>query len=771
MSALALLFLATASASATGFSQWLPTETVKPDESYLDTAAVAMGENGNATLVWTESGRGGELRGAYLPSTGEWDTEEVLNVVEVNTTLYYPSVVMDGEGRAACVWLQYWSDDLNGTYPVDAYVNRYEPGTGWQGPEWVGHIGIGYIVPAAIAYGGPGELFVAWSDHITDGLSTIRARHFLPGSGWGTDVMLDQNSTTRFPEFPAVAADEERSAVVAWTVSDENGSTREVKGAVFYPGSGGWQPTERLDAKLGGGAFLDGVAVGGSIPTVLLSEYDEAGIVAQFVSRSWLGGGWDAPLVVDPDNIGPREAKIVGDPSGRLTAIYTKRIAGVISVNGSSFTPGVGWHPWGLIETLDVNATLLSIASDNDGGAVGAWLGRNATRTAIGAARFRPSFGWEEAPAFHDTYETVSFPSVGASKGSAIVAWVGVSGFHDVRAARFERDTEPPLVLMTSPVSPLVNSTEVLVGGTCFEYPCVVNIGGNTVVASGLDGSFAFTFNLTDGPHTVWVYAYDREGNTNVTAAAFTVDTFSYLALTSPAVVVTSSELVAISGQAEPGSQVFVNGTAAAVTPDGAFLRVYIPGPGTHRVTIEAVDLAGNRNATSVTVTFADPAAALQQALDDANATLNAAVGDLAAAEVRLAALEVDQAATEAELASARANVTAAKAAADLASGQVLLAQANVTAAQQSAASAQARAERADQAAAGAQTLAIIGIVMGLIGAAIGAVALVRSGGGGGMHPKEKGSRTKSSEAGARPGEPAETADALKVKEKGNRTK
>lgn len=767
---LALLFAATALASAAEYSEWSPPEMVRFDESYLDASAVAMGGNGNATAVWSTSGPvGGRVMASYLPGTGVWTPEEVLNVVEPNTTIYHPAVVMDMDGRAAAVWLQFWQDDLNATYPVDLYVDRYEPGKGWQGPELVGSLGQGYTPAPSIAFGSGGALFVGWSAVDTVGYISNQVRAYEPALGWGAPNPLDGSTATTLPEPPIVAADASGNAVATWTVTDLNGSTIEVWAAVYFPAISGWQPVERIDSLWGGGAYVDDVAMAGGTPVVLLSEFDYNGTLAQFVSRSWTEfGGWGPTEVVDPNNIGPREVAVVGDPSGRLTAVYTKRIAGVISVNGSSYVPGVGWHPWGLIETFDANATQLAIASDNDGGAVAAWVDRNATVSYIGAARFRPSFGWEEAPAFDDIDWVVSSPTVGASRGSAIVGWVGLSSYYNVRAARFTRDTVAPGYLMVLP-GELVNQTDVQVAGYCLEYPCVVTVEGISVAAGSLNGDFSVVLNLSVGTHYLSLSWVDREGNANYSVVQVTVDLTSYLQLTSPAYVLTTTRLVAITGMAEPGSVVLVNGSAAQVGFDGAFEGLVVPAPGNTTVQVVARDRAGNTNTTSVQITFNDPAVALgalEQELAQANATLALAVQDLSAAQARLEQLESDSNATAAALAEARANVTLAKSAADAAALQVSLAQANMTAAN-------ARADDASRAAASAQGLAMLGVLLGIVGAGIGAVALMRSGGGGGgMHAREKANKTKSlgNASAPDPGQPTDE-EALKVKEKGNRTK
>lgn len=140
----------------------------------------------------------------------------------------------------------------------------------------------------------------------------------------------------------------------------------------------------------------------------------------------------------------------------------------------------------------------------------------------------------------------------------------------------------------TSPLAAEINSD-----GTFTVYNVPLAVGAN-----------AMTITVT-GPETNYSAGGDTPLSWNV-VRTITVDT------TAPALTVTApldntivrQGAVTVAGTTDPGSQVTVNGTQATVETNGSFTHVAIIPLGTQTITIEAIDIAGNVNTETRTISF-----------------------------------------------------------------------------------------------------------------------------------------------------------------------
>ncbi|HEV8594203.1 MAG TPA: Ig-like domain-containing protein [Thermoplasmata archaeon] len=179
-------------------------------------------------------------------------------------------------------------------------------------------------------------------------------------------------------------------------------------------------------------------------------------------------------------------------------------------------------------------------------------------------------------------------------------------------------DTTPPIIFVTAPADgALTNDPVVIVSG--FTDPgTAVTIDGSPVVVGGT-GLFSYSVTLPDGPHTFDVVAADAAGNEAGAAVTITVDTQPpVISITSPATgTTTASPTVTVSGQAETGAAVTVNGYALTPSPTGAWSVTLVLRPGSNVVTATATDAAGNSATAQISVTFVDPVPGLRQQLND----------------------------------------------------------------------------------------------------------------------------------------------------------
>jgi hypothetical protein len=176
-------------------------------------------------------------------------------------------------------------------------------------------------------------------------------------------------------------------------------------------------------------------------------------------------------------------------------------------------------------------------------------------------------------------------------------------------------DRQAPNLTVTSPsAGACLNTTSVLAFGNASDDVALwmvevsVDSGGwmTVFVAGGCDTASAdwnLTLELRDGLHSLEVRATDAGGNFASTGVSFTVDTTApniYISSPVPGFLTNLSEL-AVSGLAEPGSTVTVNGVTALTT--GAYFSAVIRlSEGQNDITAWAVDAAGNSNSSSISV-------------------------------------------------------------------------------------------------------------------------------------------------------------------------
>ncbi len=128
-------------------------------------------------------------------------------------------------------------------------------------------------------------------------------------------------------------------------------------------------------------------------------------------------------------------------------------------------------------------------------------------------------------------------------------------------------------------------------------------------------GNYTALWSNTDGAERLLVYRDFIAGNDP-----------PVLSVTSPAEGATSSgPAFLVEGTTLPGATVNVDGTAAAVSPEGTFSVRIVVSNGTHAIEITAVDMWGNSAQRWVNVAYTDPAPGLQQQLTAAQAEALAA--------------------------------------------------------------------------------------------------------------------------------------------------
>ncbi len=237
-----------------------------------------------------------------------------------------------------------------------------------------------------------------------------------------------------------------------------------------------------------------------------------------------------------------------------------------------------------------LNTGVVHVAGTSENGAV---LTVNGVMVAVDS-----SGNWAVDLAFADGAHAIMTTAVDAAGNSA----------QDVRTVTI--DTMAPALSVTSPSFDLTNVADVSVEGMT-EADATLTVNGAAVTVAA-DGSFSTTVTLASGSNTIEVEATDPAGNTAMVTKTVVLDTTApAVAITAPAAsALLNQAVVHVTGTAEDGAQVTVNGVLVVVT-GGAWSVDLAFSDGAHAITVVATDAAGNTATVSRSVTIDTVAPAL----------------------------------------------------------------------------------------------------------------------------------------------------------------
>jgi hypothetical protein len=192
---------------------------------FADTMAVAVDDDGDGLLVWTEHSP--SIRFSFYDHVMDtWSAPVVVGQGGAGT------IVMDRDapGEALHVWAL--SDLYSGT---KVSASRFVPGQGWQSTDSTSLST--FSLGVAIAADEAGGAMAVWVDPLTAfPVSSLYASRYVRGQGWQAPELV---SDVARPDDPAVDVDPNGNAIVAWrTAFDKTVSAkRHIAGS-------GWQGIE-----------------------------------------------------------------------------------------------------------------------------------------------------------------------------------------------------------------------------------------------------------------------------------------------------------------------------------------------------------------------------------------------------------------------------------------------------------------------------------------------------------------------------------------------
>jgi hypothetical protein len=166
-------------------------------------------------------------------------------------------------------------------------------------------------------------------------------------------------------------------------------------------------------------------------------------------------------------------------------------------------------------------------------------------------------------------------------------------------------DTRTPDLLLTFPLDNVHQTTPVVPILGSVDWGSEVYLNGERMSVTDFVFSTSLRFD-SDGTKTIEIFTRDLAGNTASVTRTVYIDTVK------PSISISypldnlkiDHRMITVSGQTEPGATIVVNTeTIVKVGEDGLFTVPVVLEDGLNRITVKAMDAAGNNETASVTVT------------------------------------------------------------------------------------------------------------------------------------------------------------------------
>lgn len=510
---------------------------------------------------------------------------------------YYPQVASDGSGNAVAVWQQ--QDGIRN----HIWSNRYVVGEGWGDAEMIEDEPTASAVNPRVAVDPAGNAVAVWEQVGAVGFD-IWSNWYVVDEGWGVAELVETSSLGSATD-PEVAIDSSGNAVVVWVQVDlyqqSVWSSRSSAGA-------GWGISELIEFDDSTAAFNPDVSVDPSGNATAVWEHWGGPSMTIWSNRYVVGEGWEETALVDTETpTGSFNPEVVMDGSGNAVAVWERWDGVSLEIAANRYVAGVGWGASGYIGAgSSVEALGPKAAADGAGDVMVVWSQYDDGYFNIWSNRYVPVTGWGPAEKVGlDKTDTVRYPQVGSdSSGNAIAVWEEWDGAEmDIWSNRYVAGAGWGVPEMTHPDD----------WCTAISPQVAVDRAGNAVAV----------WQMYDGVrHSIWSSRYVAP---DTTAPELSID--------SPSDGLTTEEsTVIVTGTTEPGAVLDVSGLQVSVGGDGSFSCAIALVDGVNIITATASDASGNYATESVTVTYTDPADALEAALE-------AALEDLAALQEEYASV------------------------------------------------------------------------------------------------------------------------------------
>ncbi|HHO76731.1 MAG TPA: hypothetical protein ENN05_09930 [Deltaproteobacteria bacterium] len=364
------------------------TEHISPDgPDATDSPQVAMDNNGNALIVWHQSDGSTNLIFKSEYRSGVWTHPQALTEYISLDGKYAesPQLAMDDSGNALIVWEQH-----NGSN-WQIFKSEYRSGA-WTDPSAVSEGGS--VIDPQVAMDDSGNALIVWSQDAGH-LNQVFMSEYR-GGAWTDPVNISQSEHTA--ECAQVVMDNNGNALIVWYQSD--GDNLQTFKSEYR--SGEWTHPSGLADNIspdGQDAYVPQVAMDASGNALITWDQTVDGGNLQIYKSEYRDGGWTHPAgpedSISPD--GDAYNNQVAMNAGGNAVIVWEEYDGVASrILKSEYRGGVWTPPEGLDDGISPDGQdpdFPRVAMDALGNALIVWCQDDGSRRQIFKSEYR---FWDE---------------------------------------------------------------------------------------------------------------------------------------------------------------------------------------------------------------------------------------------------------------------------------------------------------------------------------------------------------------------------------------
>src|SRR3990172_679861 len=369
---------------------WQHPETVDIARGDVDGwwPSLAVHPSGDAIVVWVQYGDRMDIwANRYVVGEG-WGTPEVIDANADDARV--PDVAMDDAGNAVAVWYQV--DREGDVTRIDVWANRYGVGEGWGAAVRIGVDNLGYAMFPSVAVDAAGNAIAVWEQELEQPGGPgdqVWANRYVVGEGWEGATLLESYEEGN-AAAPRVRSSRSGTALAAWSQQDTvigTCSCSTLWARLYQPGSG-WGAPERISGPLAGFdlAIDDSGSAIAAWSEWLFEGGAETGIAVR-ARRYQEGVGW-GPVTPFEGVYGVSDVSVGMNAAGRGFVLYQE----FREIKAIQYVPGTGWTDPQVLQHNQYLWGETDVGVDADGNAFAVWRGGNlegkAERYDLFASRF-----------------------------------------------------------------------------------------------------------------------------------------------------------------------------------------------------------------------------------------------------------------------------------------------------------------------------------------------------------------------------------------------
>jgi len=362
-----------------------PAAVIENNPGDANNPQIAIDPAGNVMVTWnqriTSPFRLDQWANRYTAGSG-WGTPTLIESGAFNVS-GEPRIAVDAAGNVTAVWPQ----SLSATTGAEILANRFVPGSGWGSAILLGTVGAGAAFEPEIGLDTLGNAVVTWRQGMTPANAehSVWTNRYTAGAGWSGPSVIETNPNHAI--FPVVGVDGPGNAVALWVQTDSAGHVADLNFNRFIPGTG-WGTATPFGAVT---APLDErIAINSAGNGFVVWRQDNAGSTDTVWARPYsTSTGFGSFALIDTPLAGnSMRPTIAVDPSGNAFAVWIRADGADYNIWANHYTTTGGWGAPELIDSQPLDTGAPKIAIDAAGNALAIWTQNDGTRYNIWSNRF-----------------------------------------------------------------------------------------------------------------------------------------------------------------------------------------------------------------------------------------------------------------------------------------------------------------------------------------------------------------------------------------------